>query len=41
MITAYHHSASLMMPNIDPWDGFFYPTLTQKMDSYNDNNKYM
>ena len=23
-----HHSASLVMPNGDPRDGFFYPTLT-------------
>ena len=23
-----------MMPSGDPWDRFFYPALTQKMDSY-------
>ena len=23
-----------MMPNGDPWDGFFYPTLTLMIDSY-------
>ena len=23
-----HHLASLVMSNCDPWDGFFYPTLT-------------
>ena len=22
------------MPNGDPWDGFFYPTLTLMIDSY-------
>ena len=35
MITIWHHSASLVMPIGDPWDGFFYPTLTRMMDSYN------
>ena len=30
-----HHLASLVMPIGDPWDGFFYPTLTVVMDSYN------
>ena len=25
------------MPNADPWDGFFYPTLTRMMDSYSMN----
>ena len=34
-ITICHHSASLMMPIGDPLDGFFYPTLTLMMDSYN------
>ena len=24
-----------MMPNCDPRDGFFYPTLTLMIDSYN------
>ena len=33
-ITICHHSASLMMPVSDPQDGFFYPTLTLRMDSY-------
>ena len=33
-ITVCHHSASLVMPNGDPRDGFFYPTLTLMMDSY-------
>ena len=30
-----HHSASLVMPKGDPWEGFFYPTLTLMMDSFN------
>ena len=30
-----NHSASPMMPNSDPQDGFFYPTLTLMIDSYN------
>ena len=29
-----HHSASLVMPNRDPRDGFFYPIFTLMMDSY-------
>ena len=33
-ITVCHHSASLVMPNCDPRDGFFYPTLTLVMDYY-------
>ena len=33
-ITVCHHSASLMMPNGDPREGFFYPTLTLMIDSY-------
>ena len=33
-ITVCHHSASLMMPNGDPRDRFFYPTLTLMIDSY-------
>ena len=33
-ITVCHHSASLVMPIGDPWDGFFYPTLTIMIDSY-------
>ena len=28
------YSASLVMPNGDPRDGFFYPTLTLMIDSY-------
>ena len=34
-ITVCHHSAGLMMPNNDPRDRFFYPSLTLMMDSYN------
>ena len=34
VITLWHLSASLMMPNGDPQDGFFSPTLTLKIDSY-------
>ena len=34
MITACHHSASLVMPNSDPKDGFLYLTLILMMDSY-------
>ena len=30
----YHHWASLMMPNGDPQDGFFYPTITLKIESF-------
>ena len=33
-ITTCNHSASLVMPNGNPQDGFFYPTLTLMMDSY-------
>ena len=33
-ITIYHHSASLVMPNGDPLDGLFYPTLALMMNSY-------
>ena len=29
------HSASLVMPNGNPWDGFYYPTLILMIDSYN------
>ena len=29
LITACHHMASLVMPNGDPLDGFFYPTFTK------------
>ena len=32
--TVCHPSASLVMPNGDPLDGFFYITLTLVMDSY-------
>ena len=28
------HSASLVMPNSDPQEGFFYPTLSLMIDSY-------
>ena len=34
MITVCHHSASLVMPNGDPRDWFFYPILALMMDSY-------
>ena len=34
-ITICHHLASLVMPNRDPRDGFFNPTLTLIVDSYN------
>ena len=34
-ITVCHHSAYLAMPIGDPWDGFFYPTLTLMIYSYN------
>ena len=34
-ITICHHSASLVMPNGDPQDGFYYPTLALIIDSYN------
>ena len=33
-ITVCHHSASLVMSNGDPRDGFFYPTLTLMIYSY-------
>ena len=33
--TICHHLASLVMPNGDPQDEFFYPTLTLMIDSYN------
>ena len=32
--TVSHHLASLMMPNSDPRDGFYYPILTRMIDSY-------
>ena len=34
MITRCHHSASLVMPNGDPRDRFFYLTFTLMVDSY-------
>ena len=34
-ITVCHHSPSLVMPNSDPRNEFFNPTLTLMMDSYN------
>ena len=34
-ITVCHHSASLVMPNGDPRDRFFYPTLTLMIDPFN------
>ena len=33
-ITICHHSASLVMPNGDPRDIFFYSTITLMIDSY-------
>ena len=33
-ITVCHHSASLAIPNHDPQEGFFYPTLILMIDSY-------
>ena len=33
-ITVCHHSASLVMPNCDPLDRFFDPTLTLMIDSF-------
>ena len=47
-ITVCHHSASLLMPNGDPWDGFFYLTFTimircqvpdKKLERYFRNNQ--
>ena len=35
MIPVCYHLASLVMPNADTLDGFFYPTLTLMMDPYN------
>ena len=32
-ITVCHHSASLVMPNCDPRDRFFYPTLTLMIEA--------
>ena len=34
-ITVWHHSASLMMPDSNPRDRFFYLSLTPMIDSYN------
>ena len=34
-ISVCHHSASLLMPNGDPRDGFFYPTNTLMIYTYN------
>ena len=34
-ITVCHQSASLVMPIGDPRDGFFYPTLSLMLDTYN------
>ena len=33
-ITVWHHSASLMMPDSDPQNGFFYLPLTPILDPY-------
>ena len=33
-ITVWHHSASLVMPDSDPWDGFFYLLLIPMIDPY-------
>ena len=32
--TVWHHSASLVMPDSDPWDRFFYTPLTPMIYSY-------
>ena len=37
-ITICHHSASLVMPKGDPWDGFSFPIHTLVMYSYNPHN---
>ena len=37
-ITVRHLSAGLVLPNGDPRDGFFLPTLTLMIDSYNINS---
>ena len=34
-IRVWHHSTSLMMPDSDPLDGFFYLPLTPMIDPYN------
>ena len=34
VITVWHRWASLVMPNGDPQDRFFYPTLTLVIDFY-------
>ena len=34
-ITVWHHPTSLVMPDSDPWDGFFYLPLTPMIDPYN------
>ena len=31
-ITVWHHKADLVMPNCDPQDGYFKPTLTLILD---------
>ena len=33
-IIVWHHSASLLMPDSDPRDGFFYLPLTPMLDPY-------
>ena len=33
-ITVSHHLASQVMPNSDPRDRYFYPTITLIIDSY-------
>ena len=33
-ITVCHHSACLLISNVDPQDRYLYPTLTLMMDSY-------
>ena len=35
VITVWHHSASLVMPDSEPRDGFFYLPLTPMIDPYN------
>ena len=39
-VTVRHHSASLVMPNSDPRDRFFYPHHTPMKDIYNLQHQY-
>ena len=33
--SVWHHSASLVVQDSNPWDGFFCPPLTSMIDPYN------